>query len=776
MDSLSQKKLPPIPLELFRQLPKAELHCHLDGSVRIETIIELAKEQGVELPSTDVEELRSLVTVGRDCASLVEYLRGFGITLSVLQRDFAITRVMYEVAQDAAADGVRYLEVRFSPVLHTEGGMGLSQVMRAVVEGQVMAELNLPITVRIIVCGMRQLSPDVTRRLAEICWRYSQQGVIAFDLAGPEDGFSSELHRAAFDVLRENCVNCTLHSGEAAGWESVRDSIRYCGAQRIGHGVAIEQNPALLQYVVDRRIAVEVCLTSNLQTKAIPSLEVHPLRRFFDQGMNCVLCTDNVTVSGVRLSEEYHLAQTAFGFAPEEMLRLIDTGFRCSFLSYHLRERIRTEAIMKCLLLFENAGYASSSFLLSTAHLGPRLTFPPIESLIDVKEPNFTPELLRRLPKTDLHCRLDGSLPLKLVWELLQEEKQNEFQSFEDVCHIVKPPDGFTENTRKTAKELFISLLQSRSTIKRAVLAILDDAICDGVRYLELMVSLSLHIRRGLTREQVLQTVLETVAEVNASTTKDIEVGVVVYIASDSKDHSEEVAMECAKLAVKYRDQGVCGFGLFGPDIQDLEVDSEFSFCPEVFRYLKDESFNISIAAGKEHPMTIITAIHDAGATRISGGFSALHAPRLMDYLATHGYPIEMGLTELSDSYTSKIQSFTNPMQLCLDAGLLPTFCTFDATLNRFSRIEQYERVLTHAQFTTSDWVKWLSIGFRKNFQPYGTRERMWAAFDRSIREILTQEGFTLLDHIPYIPRSMRAKVCFTHDASLSCFNKTTFE
>lgn len=172
----------------------------------------------------------------------------------------------------------------------------------------------------------RQLSPKETKNLAEIAWRYRHRGVVGFDLAGPEDGFSSKQHQEAFAIVRRQCVNVTLHSGEAAGWESILDSIRYCGAQRLGHGVRLTESDDLLRYVVDQRIAVEACVTrffaalcrslsplvdltfscsvfcSNLQTKAVKSLEEHPIRRFFDEGVLIVPCTDNPTVSGVTLS------------------------------------------------------------------------------------------------------------------------------------------------------------------------------------------------------------------------------------------------------------------------------------------------------------------------------------------------------------------------------------------------------------------------------------------------------------------------------------------
>eukprot|EP00727_Mastigamoeba_balamuthi_P003287 m51a1_g12956 adenosine deaminase, putative (617) ;mRNA; r:9-2984 len=181
--------------ETMRRLPKADLHRHLDGSVRVSTIIDLAREQGVELPSFDPDTLRGLVSVDYTCESLEQYLRGFDITLLVLQRAYAITRVMYEVCEDAWRDGVKYLEVRFSPIEHTQQGLSLASVMEAICEGLTIARMRLPIMCQIIVCAMRQLPPCETEPIAQIAWRYRHKGVCGFDLAGPEKGFPPQLHR-----------------------------------------------------------------------------------------------------------------------------------------------------------------------------------------------------------------------------------------------------------------------------------------------------------------------------------------------------------------------------------------------------------------------------------------------------------------------------------------------------------------------------------------------------------------------------------------------------
>jgi adenosine deaminase len=230
--------------------------------------------------------------------------------------------------------------------------------MEAVVEGKHLAESRMSITVNIIVCGLRHLPSSTSESLAEIAWRFRDRGVCAFDLAGPESGFSSKEHKEAFAIARKKGINCTLHSGEekAAGWESIWDSIRHCGAQRIGHGVALATNPQLMQFVADQAISLEVCITSNLQTKAIDAITAHPLRTFYDAGVRTVPCTDNRTVSGVTLTGEYMVIQDQLGFKPWEILKLMDNGFSSAFHEHGERSRIRADAFHSALRILHTHG------------------------------------------------------------------------------------------------------------------------------------------------------------------------------------------------------------------------------------------------------------------------------------------------------------------------------------------------------------------------------------------------------------------------------------
>ncbi|KAL0238556.1 hypothetical protein GEMRC1_013029 [Eukaryota sp. GEM-RC1] len=265
-----------LPQSIWTKLPKSELHCHLDGSMRVETVIELAEMYDVSIPTTDVEELRNYLTVPFECLSLIDYLKGFAVTCSVLQNAYALKRTTYEICEDAAKDGVRYLEIRFAPSLHTQKNLSATGAVDAVCAGAMLAEHKLPITVRIIVCAMRHESSSLALAIAEIAWRYRNRGVVGFDLAGPEDGFPPANHKEAYDIIRSRGLNVTVHAAEASGWESARDAMLYCGAKRLGHGVRIQENPEFASFVATSNVLLEVCPTSNVQTKSIKELEDHP--------------------------------------------------------------------------------------------------------------------------------------------------------------------------------------------------------------------------------------------------------------------------------------------------------------------------------------------------------------------------------------------------------------------------------------------------------------------------------------------------------------------
>lgn len=323
--------------DLIKRLPKCELHCHLDGSMRVETILDLAKSRGVRLPTTDPAKLRAML-VQDNVTNLVEYLKAFDITLSVLQDYEALRRCAYELVEDCAKENVIYLEVRYAPILHQQKGMTLASIVDAVLEGLRDGERDFGVKTGLIICAMRMSDPKYSVQMAELCVAYKHRGVVAFDLAGAEAGNPAIDHREAFQLILRNNVNITIHAGEAYGPESIGQALHACGAHRLGHAVRLKEDGDLLNYVCDHRIPLEICLKSNVQTGATPDVRFHPLRMYYDYGMRTVICTDNRLMSGTTVTDEFMLAHTELGFTLEEIKDLIVYGFKSAFL--HHKEKV----------------------------------------------------------------------------------------------------------------------------------------------------------------------------------------------------------------------------------------------------------------------------------------------------------------------------------------------------------------------------------------------------------------------------------------------------
>lgn len=328
---------------LLERLPKAELHCHLDGSLRPATLLELGRADRVDLPRDDAEALREYMIV-RDAANLEEYLARFTTTLSVMQTAEALERIAYELAEDAAREGVWYLETRFAPNLCTRRGLSAPEAVQAAARGLARAGREYGIVGRVLVCALRTQPPAVSLELARLAVDLRGQGVVGFDLAGAEQGNPASAHAAAFRYAREHDLPCTCHAGEGAGAESVRDAVHACCASRIGHGTRLIEDESLTGFVSDRRIAVECCLTSNVQTRAARSIEAHPLPEYLRRGLNVVLNTDNRLMSGVTLTDEYEIASRDFGLGFDELAKIALNGFESAFLPWREREALLARA------------------------------------------------------------------------------------------------------------------------------------------------------------------------------------------------------------------------------------------------------------------------------------------------------------------------------------------------------------------------------------------------------------------------------------------------
>lgn len=324
--------------ELLRRLPKAELHCHLDGSLRPATMLDIAREHGIAMPATDAGALARHMLVD-DARNLDDYLARFETTLSVMQWAPAIERIAFELAEDAHRDGVWYLETRFAPVLNVRQGLQLPDVVEAAIRGLRRAEQQYGIVARVIVTALRHEPPDVSLELAKLAVAFKGRGVAGFDLAGGEAGHPASVHRRAFEYALGHDMACTCHAGEGAGGESVREAVHACGAHRIGHGTRLYEDTSLLDFVNDRRIPVEICITSNVQTR-VATYGDHPVRRYYDAGLNVVLNTDNRLMSGTTLTDEYAHAAAHLGFTPPELGRIALNGFESAFLPYREREAL----------------------------------------------------------------------------------------------------------------------------------------------------------------------------------------------------------------------------------------------------------------------------------------------------------------------------------------------------------------------------------------------------------------------------------------------------
>jgi adenosine deaminase len=342
-------------LDVIRRLPKAELHCHLDGSVRPKTVLEMAAEQKVKLPTTNLSKLTRLMQAGKRTRNLGDYLKIFDITLSVMQDKEALYRTAYELVEDCASENVRHLEVRYSPILHRKRRLSFEDIVDPVIAGLRDAGAKLNMSTGVIICGIRSMSPQVSMALAELAVAYKGRGVLAFDLAGQERDYPAKAHREAFQLVAKHNINSTVHGGEAFGPESIAQALHYCGAHRIGHGTRLAEDPDLLRYVRDHRVPLEMCLSSNVQTRVARTISVHPFGEYFRMGLRVTLNTDNRLMSATTASQEIELAARAFKLSPYEIKRIVINGFKSAFMPYPQKARMLREVNLEIDRVFMDA-------------------------------------------------------------------------------------------------------------------------------------------------------------------------------------------------------------------------------------------------------------------------------------------------------------------------------------------------------------------------------------------------------------------------------------
>ncbi len=339
-----------IALETVRSAPKVLLHDHLDGGLRPQTVIDLAAETGYAgLPTTDADDLARFFTAGADRKSLELYLEGFEQTVAVMQTSDALERVAFECAEDLAADGVVYAEVRYAPELSTHAGLTLDEVVRATLRGFARGEQATGIRIGFLVTAMRQFARSV--EIAELAVRYRDEGVVGFDVAGPEKGFPPTRYLDAFNLIHQANFNLTIHAGEAFGLPSIWEALQWCGAHRLGHGVRIVDDITvdddgqvrmgrLANYVRDMRVPLEMCPTSNVHTGAAPSIEEHPIDLLRRLRFRVTVNTDNRLMSGVSMSSEFETLSRVFGFGLDEMQWLTLNAMKSAFTPFDERLRL----------------------------------------------------------------------------------------------------------------------------------------------------------------------------------------------------------------------------------------------------------------------------------------------------------------------------------------------------------------------------------------------------------------------------------------------------
>jgi adenosine deaminase len=345
----------PIPESTLRALPKVLLHEHLDGVLRPSTIIELARDLKYrQLPTEDPQALAEWFFQGANQGSLPKYLEGFAHTIAVMQTTEALQRVAYEQVEDLKNDGVVYFETRFAPVFHTARGLSHEQIVSAVLKGLERGRKDFGVRSGLIICAMRNM--NVSLEMAELAVDFRDRGVVGFDLAGEEGGYPPKKHIEAFHYIQRQNFNITVHAGEGFGKESIWQAIQYCGAHRIGHGTRLVEDMAvvdgravklgeLAQYVLDKRIPLEICLISNVHTGAAPSLAEHPFKIFFTEKFRVTLNTDNRLMSDTNMVREFAAAADTFELDIDDFEKLTINAMKSAFSPYRDRCEIIYEVI-----------------------------------------------------------------------------------------------------------------------------------------------------------------------------------------------------------------------------------------------------------------------------------------------------------------------------------------------------------------------------------------------------------------------------------------------
>lgn len=322
----------------FKNAPKIELHCHLDGSLRINTVIDLIKKENLELKSLDYDQIKSELIVPDDCPSLNDYLKRFDIPNMLMQSKENLKRIAYELIEDASLENVKYIEVRFAPLLHENNGLSVEEIIESVLEGLREGERDFNVKSNLILSLLRHMDVDSVYEVIEGGKKFIGQGVVALDLAGGEEKGFVHKFVDSFKLAREYGYKVTIHAGETGFAENVSDAINLLKAERIGHGVAILNDTDVYKLVKDNNIVLEMCPKSNVQTKAVQEYSEHPIKKFLDDGLCVNLSTDNRTVSNVTLTEECNTIDSIHSLTESDVKKIYINSIKGAFCNNETKE------------------------------------------------------------------------------------------------------------------------------------------------------------------------------------------------------------------------------------------------------------------------------------------------------------------------------------------------------------------------------------------------------------------------------------------------------
>ncbi|ADL53990.1 adenosine deaminase [Clostridium cellulovorans] len=330
-------------LDKIKKIPKVELHCHLDGSIRVETMFELCKDQGLISKNISIKEFATMVQLIEPCNSLKKYLEKFSYAIEVLQSKENIKRIAFELIEDASIDGVMYIEIRFAPLNHTARDLTEDEIIEAVITGAEEGKQKYNVSYGIILCAMRHEGIERSRKVIELAAKHKSFGVVGVDLAGNEQDYGPELFIDAFVEAEKKGLHITVHAGETGNEENIVKSVKLLKARRIGHGIHAYKNPEVIKFLIDNQIPLEMCPTSNVDTNAVDNYKSHPILDYLRKGIKVTLSTDNRTVSRVTLSEEYNMLMEQLNLNANEMQKLIENGIDVAFCSEELKKQLREQ-------------------------------------------------------------------------------------------------------------------------------------------------------------------------------------------------------------------------------------------------------------------------------------------------------------------------------------------------------------------------------------------------------------------------------------------------